>query len=114
MVTADMLTVFKKLIGKEEDEELLLFILNSVEETVLAYCHRQDIPNGLKNTVVRMAVDVYKEEGYGIAGDTGTIQSVKVGDTSTTFKTEKSTEYTSSLLKNYETTLKHYRKVVTR
>lgn len=114
MVTADLLETFKILINRDENEELLLFILNSVEETVLNYCHIKDIPDGLKNTVLRMAVDMYKEEGYGAEDNTGKVQSVTVGDTSTSFKTGKSTEYAGSLLKNYETTLKHYRKVVTR
>lgn len=114
MAGMDMFFTFKKLIGKDEDEEVLLFILNSVEESVLAYCHRDDIPDGLKNTVIRMAVDMYKEERYGTAEDTGPVKSVSVGDTSTTFSTEKSTSYVDSLLKNYEKTLNHYRKLVMR
>lgn len=114
MVTVDLLETFKILINKNENEELLLFILNSVEESVLNYCHIKDIPDGLKNTVLRMAVDMYKEEGYGKTDDTGPVKSISVGDTSTTFSTEKSTTYVDSLLKNYETTLKHYRKVVMR
>lgn len=114
MASMDMFSTFKKLIGKDEDEEVLLFILNSVEESVLAYCHRQDIPDGLKNTVIRMAVDMYKEERYGATEDTGPVKSISVGDTSTTFSTEKSTAYVDSLLKTYEKTLNHYRKLVVR
>lgn len=112
MVSSDMLATFRILIGKEESDELLLFILNSVEEAVLSFCHRTDIPDGLKNTVIRMAVDMYREEQYGVQDGTGNVTSISVGDTSTTFSTEKSTSYVDSLLKNYETTLKHYRKLV--
>lgn len=114
MVTADMLVTFRILIEKEESDELLLFILNSVEEAVLAYCHRTDIPNGLKNTVIRMAVDMYKEEQYGTAEGTGKVTSITEGDTSTSFSPEKSSYYVDSLLKNYEKTLKNYRKLVVR
>ena len=114
MVTADMLVTFRLLIGKEESDELLLFILNSVEEAVLAYCHITDIPDGLKNTVIRMAVDMYREETYGITEDTGKVTSIKEGDTSTSFSTEKSSYYVDSLIKNYEKTLKNYRKLVIR
>lgn len=114
MESSDMLATFRILIGKEESDELLLFMLNSVEESVLAYCHRQDIPDGLKNTVIRMAVDMYKEERYGEKEDTGPVKSVSVGDTSTAFSTEKSTAYVDSLLKTYEKTLNHYRKLVMR
>lgn len=114
MVTADLLETFKILINKDENEELLLFILNSVEESVLNYCHIKDIPDGLKNTVLRMAVDMYKEEGYGKTDDTGPVKSISVGDTSTSFSTEQTSYYVDSLLKNYEKTLKNYRKLVTR
>ena len=114
MVTADLLETFKILINKDENEELLLFILNSVEESVLNYCHRKELPNGLKNTVLRMAVDMYKEEAYGKADNTGRVKSVSVGDTSTSFSTEQTSYYVDSLLKNYEKTLKNYRKLVTR
>ena len=114
MVTADLLETFKILINKDESEELLLFILNSVEESVLSYCHIKDIPDGLKNTVLRMAVDMYREESYGMPEDTGKVTSIKEGDTSTSFSTEKSAYYMESLLKNYEKTLRHYRKLVTK
>ena len=114
MVTADLLETFKVLINKDESDELLLFILNSVEESVLNYCHIKDIPDGLKNTVLRMAVDMYKEEGYGKENDTGAVKSISIGDTSTSFSTEKTSYYVDSLLKNYEKTLKNYRKLVTR
>lgn len=114
MADSDMLSTFRILIGKEESEELLTFILNLVEETVKNFCHITDIPNGLKNTVIRMAVDMYREEGYGNAdGGTGAVKSISVGDTSTTFSTETATYYAESLLKNYEKTLKSYRKLVT-
>lgn len=114
MAGSDMLHTFRLLVGEEENEGVLVFILNSVEEAVLNFCHRKDIPNGLKNTVIRMAVDMYKEEGYGKAeAGTGAVKSISIGDTSTTFSTEKAKDYTESLLKNYEKTLKNYRKLVT-
>lgn len=114
MADSDMLSTFRILIGKEESEELLMFILDSVEEAVMDYCHIQDIPAGLKNTILRMAVDMYKEEGYGKAdGGTGTVKSISVGDTNTSFSTEKASYYVDSLLKNYEKTLNNYRKLRT-
>lgn len=115
MADIDMLHTFRILVGEDADEAVLVFILDSVEETVLNFCHRKAIPNGLKNTIVRMAVDMYREEGYGKAeGNAGAVKSISVGDTSTTFATEKARDYTESLLKNYEKTLKNYRKLVTK
>lgn len=114
MADLDMLHTFRNLVGEDENEGVLVFILNSVEESVLNYCHRKELPNGLKNTVLRMAVDMYKEEAYGKADDTGRVKSVSVGDTSTSFSTEQTSYYVDSLLKNYEKTLRNYRKLVTR
>lgn len=111
----DMLHMLKVLLGmdvmQETNDTILLFVLDTVITQVLDYCHRKDLPDGLKNTVVRMALDMYREEQFGSASVPAKEQTVKVGDTSTTFSTEQSTCYVDSLLKNYEKQLKNYRKL---
>lgn len=111
----EMLGTLKTLLGmdaaQETNDTILLFILETVITQVLDYCHRKDLPSGLKNTIVRMSVDMYREEQYGSASAPTKEQSVKVGDTSTTFSTEQSSYYVDSLMKNYEKQLNNYRKL---
>lgn len=94
-----------------EKDVLVEFALNNAEETVRNYCHIDEIPDGLSTTVLRMAADIYRNEQLGNTDVPQAVSSVKIGDTSTSFKTS-ATEYVESIMKNYKTVLNRYRKVV--
>ena len=87
------------------------FALNAAEEIVLNYCNIKEIPAGLENTVVKMAVDIFRNEAYGSAEKPQTAKSVTMGDTKTEFGTVQSGNYEASLLKCYKRQLNRYRRL---
>lgn len=103
------------LLGISEPDETvkvhLEFTLENAEDVVKNYCHIDEIPAGLETTVLRMAMDIYRNEHMGSADVPQSVSSVQIGDTTTSFKTS-ATEFSESLMKNYRATLNRYRKVV--
>ena len=88
----------------DPDEVHLEFALENAEDTVRNYCHIDEIPAGLETTVLRMAMDIYRNEHMGSADIPQTVSSVQIGDTTTSFKTSAA-EFSESLMKNYKPVL---------
>lgn len=116
MLTADKL---REITGAPEDvsDALLTFILDSVTETICNYCHLDALPDGLTFTAYRMAADMYRAENFGASGaGSGKAQSVKLGDTTVTFRDAASGKdyeaYVSSTLHNYGASLNRYRRLI--
>lgn len=103
------------LLGKSGTDEIMItqmeFALDNAKEIVMNYCHLDEIPAGLETTVLRMAVDIYRNERPGEDTVPQVVSSVQMGDTSTSFQT-LSTDFSNSIMKNYKTSLNRYRKVV--
>lgn len=99
-------------ISEESQEPLLEFALQDAEETVKNYCNLEEIPKGLEHTVVRMAMDICRNEQFGDDAVPVTVKSISEGDTSTSFGTVESSGYAQTLLKNYQKQLNRYRRVV--
>ena len=98
----------------EPDETVkihLEFVLENAKDTVKNYCHIDEIPAELETTVLRMAMDIYRNEQMGNANVPQSVSSVQIGDTTTSFKTSAA-EFSESLMKNYKPVLNRYRKVV--
>ncbi|HBG1527052.1 phage head-tail connector protein [Clostridioides difficile] len=105
----------KKLLGfsREDDSKdtILEFILEDVEEMVKNYCNVPTIPEQLNNTILRMAIDMYKNESLGSEDIAlGSISSISEGDTSVSYRSSAS-EFKESLLKDYKSQLNRYRKL---
>ena len=102
------------LLGKPGTDELMLarieFALENAKEIVCNYCHITEIPDGLETTVLRMAMDIYRNEKPGEESAPQVAASVKIGDTSTSFSTASSS-FTESIMKNYKTSLNRYRRI---
>lgn len=110
------IVVFKSLLGilKEDisKDHILTFIATDVEETIKNYCNLTEIPIGLKNTAIRMAVDLYRNENLGEEDvPLGSISSITEGDTTVSYKSSAS-EFKNTLLKDYKQQLNRYRKLV--
>ncbi|MCI9907760.1 phage head-tail connector protein [Clostridioides difficile] len=105
----------KKLLGfsREDDSKdtILEFILEDVEEMVKNYCNVPTIPEQLNSTILRMAIDMYKNESLGSEDIAlGSISSISEGDTSVSYRSSAS-EFKESLLKDYKLQLNRYRKI---
>ncbi|MEF9952204.1 MAG: phage head-tail connector protein [Clostridium sp.] len=111
-----MLEKIKSLLGIKRDDTsrdaIISFIIDDVTEIIKNYCGVDLVPPGLNNTVIRMAIDIYRNENLGEEeGPVGSISSITEGDTSVSYKGATS-DYTTSMLKNYKTQLNRFRKVV--
>lgn len=106
----------KKLLGiplEDNSKDFLLeFALEDVEEIVKDYCNIKEVPKELNNTVLRMAVDLYRNENLG-EEDTplGSISSISEGDTTVSYRGSVS-EFKDTLIKDYKAQLNKYRKLV--
>lgn len=107
-----MFNTLMSLLGDEANEPVARFAADSVTEMVLNYCNIKTVPPGLKYTVARMAMDMYR---YELSEDNVSIQgvsSVNVGDTSVSFGSSSEKElYLSGLIKDYKKQLNSYRRV---
>lgn len=103
----------KQLLGiqGEEKDSILQFALDDVEETILNYCHINQIPKRLENTAYRMAIDFVRSEGLGEETTPLSVSSITEGSTSTSF-TNTTESMKDTILKEYEKQLRKYRKLV--
>ena len=63
------------------------FILEDVEQIIKDYCNIKEIPKELNNTVLRMAVDLYRSENLGEEEiPLGSISSISEGDTTVSYR----------------------------
>lgn len=110
----DMFTTLKEMLSVEDKDVQIEFALESAKNIVTDYCNIEEIPASLETTVVRMAMDIYRNEQPGETEKPQAVKSVSVGDTSTSFGETASDDFTQSILKSYERQLKRYRRVVFR
>ena len=75
----DKLKLLLGITGEDRDD-ILSFALETVTDMALGYCNLDELPPQLENTVVRMAADLYRSEGYGQAAVPQVAQSVTRGD----------------------------------
>ena len=107
-------STFRSLLGitTTDKDEVLQFVLDDVEETVLNYCNLDTIPKGLVKTAYRMAIDLYRSEGFGQEAIESGVSSISEGGATVSFKSSNyDTSFASSLLKNYERQLMEYRRL---
>ncbi|MCI8488997.1 MAG: hypothetical protein HFJ04_01870 [Lachnospiraceae bacterium] len=104
----------KRLLGiaGEAQDAVLEFIISDVEETIKNYCNLGEVPEGLRSTSYRMAIDLYRNENIGQEeGAAGSVASISEGDTSTSFHQYADDNFKDTVLKNYRPSLNRYRKV---
>ncbi len=95
-----------------EETDLLQFVLDLAVDKVKNYCHIEIIPCGLENIVIRIAVDIWRTEGYGSEEKPQEVTSVKRGDVSTSFASVSLSEAVQSdYLSKYKAELNSFRKL---
>lgn len=109
---SDMFATLKEMLSVEDKDVQIEFALESAKNIVTDYCNIEEIPTSLETTVVRMAMDIYRNEQPGEAEKPQAVKSVSIGDTSTSFGDAASSDYIESILKNYTKQLNRYRRVV--
>lgn len=78
----------KKLLGLTwtDQDDLLLVVIQTVENTVLSYINQDALPAPLENALIVMCVSYYKAAGLGTTqAAVGPVASVKRGDVQTSF-----------------------------
>lgn len=84
----EILTMVKQLLGLtgEEEDETLLFVIQSIEGQILRYINWETLPEELENVLTMMVVSYYKSAGLGnTQAATGTVTSIRRGDVQTSF-----------------------------
>lgn len=109
-----MFDTLKEMLGAEDKDVQIEFALQSAKDIVTDYCNIEKIPKSLETTVIRMAMDIYRNEQPGESEKPQAVKSVSVGDTSTSFGDAAPDDYTQSILKNYTKQLNRYRRVTFR
>ena len=107
-------STFRTILGitTTDKDDVLQFVLDDVEETVLNYCNLDTLPKGLVKTAYRMAMDLYRAESFGQEAIESGVSSISEGGATVSFKSSNyDTSFTSSLLKNYERQLTEYRRL---
>lgn len=88
MSKEDRLEKVKALLGIDgtDQDEVLLFVIQAVEDLVLSYINQDALPAPLENALVVMCVSYYKAAGLGTTqAAVGPVASVKRGDVQTSF-----------------------------
>ncbi|NFA98021.1 hypothetical protein EXM52_13230 [Clostridium botulinum] len=106
----------KKLLGISLDDDSkdfsLEFAIEDAEEIIRGYCHIKEIPEPLNNTILRMAIDIYRNENLGKEESSlGSISSISEGDTTVSYRSAN-TEFKDNLVKDYKAKLHKYRKLI--
>ncbi len=113
-----MLETLLGLLGDNVNAVAAEFCLDECRQTVLDYCHIDELPTELEGMVIRMAIDLYRIEGYGKKDPPkGPVTTVKEGDQSVSYATDRTTaiagnKAAAELLKDYKARLdSKYRKL---
>ena len=88
MSKEDRLEKVKALLGIDgtDQDEVLLFVIQAVEDLVLSYINQDTLPAPLENALIVMCVSYYKAAGLGTTqAAVGPVASVKRGDVQTSF-----------------------------
>lgn len=106
----------KSLLGISKDDNTkdiyLEFVLDYVFQIIKDYCHIKEVPEELNNTVIKMAIDSYRNQNLGEEETPlGSISSISEGDTSISYRSSEN-EFKDNLLKDYKSQLNKYRKLV--
>lgn len=96
------------LLGDDAKDEYIGLALDTATEEILNYCNIKEIPDGLMNTLVHMAADVYRIADYGSSA--AAVQSITEGDV--TVSLGNGAEEENSLVSKYRSQLNRYRKLV--
>ena len=110
----ERLKTLKKLLGVKNDDndEILLFTINSTIDIICNYCRFQNVPKELDNVVLNIAMDLYRSRNFGQQQIEGTVKSITEGDVSVAFDTGNCMNLsTSDILKNYKIQLDRYRRM---
>lgn len=114
MEKAELVRALKELVGEKSTEKDLIygFIVDKAWEAVCNYCRIETIPEGLKNTLLSICVDIFRMESYGEERAEGTVKSIAEGEVSVVFGTSSNTadNPSAAFLKDYGQQLNRYRK----
>ena len=108
----DTLLIKIKEICKAEDTDLNLeYALDSAISIAKNYCGINELPDGLENTVIDMAIDIFKSGQYGEESQSGSLKSITEGDISMSFGDTLFEQYCLSGIKNYEKRMMPFRRI---
>ncbi len=106
-----LLIKVKEICRAENDDFNLEYSLDSAISIIKNYCGIESIPEGLENTVIDMAVDIFKSGQYSGEYEGGRLKSITEGDISMSFGDMLYEQYGLSGVKNYEKRMMPFRRI---
>lgn len=108
-------------IAGEEQDAILEFVIQTIEEMVLSYTGQDTLPAPIEKVLIVMAVSYYKSAGLGdTSAAVGPVASVKRGDVTTSFAASSGASGSASTFNlgqdggdffGWKTVLNEYRKL---
>ena len=90
----------------------LEFVLDDIFQIIKDYCNIKEVPEELNATVLKMAIDLYRNKNLGEEDNSlGSISSVSEGDTTVSYRSNVH-EFKDSLVNDYKAQLNRYRRLV--
>lgn len=102
----------KQLLGitSADKDALIQFAIDKATDLILNYCNIDEIPSRLVNVLLKMSMDIYRNETLGEEEKIGAITSIKAGDTTTDYA-DISKKMSNNVLDDYISQLQPFRKV---
>lgn len=102
------LQILKELLNIDDNssDAILKFLLDFVSKQICIYCRIKNLPDGLKEILISICVDVFRQKNYGSVSVPKNIKSISEGDISITY--EYDNQYLS-VMKNYKNQLDLFR-----
>ena len=107
----------KKLLGIKDDDTskdiAIKFALQDAYETIQNYCNTEGVAKPLYNTMIRIALDLYRNENVGSEEEKQVIDSITEGDVKVSYKSAYSNvdTFKKSLINDYKSILNRFRKI---
>ncbi len=95
-------------INDSSKDNILNFLIGLVSKQICNYCRINAVPIELKEILISICVDIYKQKNYGAEGIARNIKSISEGDISITYEYDIKNEYLN-FLKNYKEQLDLFR-----
>lgn len=109
------LALLKQLLGVTGDAQdaLLAFVYDDARQAVLNYCNIEAVPPELDSTLLRIAADIWRAEGFGLTEEQcKVVHSVSDGSQSVTYEAAKDrTAGIADIVRKYAPALNAFRRL---
>lgn len=92
MIMETAIIQIKRLLGLNDNskDDILEFLLDDCTSLALSYCRIKEVPEAMESVIIRMAVRMYRDNGYGNENAPQTVSSTSQGSKSESYASPNS------------------------